>query len=530
MKKTFLASLVALLLIGAASPASALSITDIQAQIQSLVARVAELQAQIKQMGAGASVPTSPSQAGATPAALPRICSAAYARSLSVGTSGDEVKALQELLKSQGLLEANATGYFGTLTQVALQHFQSENDVVSSGSANTTGFGIAGPRTWDAIRKWCQNPFSRFSVNPQKGIAPLTVTFQTNVRLSNPGMVADAGDYKIVFGDGSEHIFSCGGSSPWCDGPHVVAHTYAADGVYTARLVHFGFYGPAEQSVDGVIIAERKVTVGSSVSCSQEYAPVCASKQIVCITTPCNPIPQTYNNRCTMSADGATFLYEGQCRADVDPSLDRTCKAWYDGCNNCARETADSAAACTLRACFAKGPSYCTAHFENTTNNKPPSVSGFSGPTALAINEAGTWALSVTDPEGGALSYRIIWGDEGYAQSSAASSASDTLASQNTTFTHTYTTAGMFTVSITVRDSAGNEAKASATVQVSASVTACTLEYAPICGQPPEPACRHSLPACMIATPGPQTYSNRCFLNAANATFLYSGECATSQY
>ena len=56
-------------------------------------------------------------------------------------------------------------------------------------------------------------------------------------------------------------------------------------------------------------------------------------------------------------------------------------------------------------------------------------------------------------------------------------------------------------------------------------VTACTLEYAPVCGQPPEPACRHSNPACMIATQGPTTYSNTCLMKAAGATYLYGGQC-----
>lgn len=53
----------------------------------------------------------------------------------------------------------------------------------------------------------------------------------------------------------------------------------------------------------------------------------------------------------------------------------------------------------------------------------------------------------------------------------------------------------------------------------------CTTEYAPVCGQPREPACRYSVPACMIATPGPKTYSNRCEMNSAGGTFLYNGAC-----
>lgn len=47
--------------------------------------------------------------------------------------------------------------------------------------------------------------------------------------------------------------------------------------------------------------------------CTMEYAPVCAEKQVQCIKAPCNPIKQTYSNKCMASWDTATFLYNGKC-------------------------------------------------------------------------------------------------------------------------------------------------------------------------------------------------------------------------
>ena len=44
-------------------------------------------------------------------------------------------------------LTANPTGYFGTLTQSAVQAFQCTESIVCSGSPDTTGFGAVGPRT-----------------------------------------------------------------------------------------------------------------------------------------------------------------------------------------------------------------------------------------------------------------------------------------------------------------------------------------------------------------------------------------------
>ena len=52
-------------------------------------------------------------------------------------------------------------------------------------------------------------------------------------------------------------------------------------------------------------------------------------------------------------------------------------------------------------------------------------------------------------------------------------------------------------------------------------ITVCTMEYAPVCGQPvfdcPEGA------ACM--EPLPVTYSNKCMMHADGAKFLYTGTC-----
>ena len=276
---------------------------------------------------------------------------------------------------------------------------------------------------------------------------------------------------------------------------------------------------------------------GGNTGCTKEYAPVCGSKPIVCITTPCNPIQQTYGNRCLMSADGATFAYEGACRdATRSPSADPQCKKWTDGkyCGEtCERPSPGSTLiGCAIPMCLAPNAGtppdrapYCIEYFGNM-GNKPPVISGLSGPTTLTLNEQGTWKIDASDPENGNLSYSVTWGDEWLMMGAPRTSSADYSIVQSTTFTHSYSNAGTYTVRVVVRDSAGAEAQTSMTVTVQRGLVACTMQYDPVCGQPPEPACRRSIPACMMATPGPQTYGNRCVMNAADATFLYSGECA----
>ena len=55
-------------------------------------------------------------------------------RTLAVGSKGDDVITLQRFLITQNLLASDsATGYFGGLTEAAVQKFQSAHNLVSSG-------------------------------------------------------------------------------------------------------------------------------------------------------------------------------------------------------------------------------------------------------------------------------------------------------------------------------------------------------------------------------------------------------------
>ena len=72
---------------------------------------------------------------------------------LELGSSGANVTSLQQFLAADASLypEGLVTGYFGSLTQSAVQRFQCRRDIVCSGDASTTGYGRVGPRTLAAI-------------------------------------------------------------------------------------------------------------------------------------------------------------------------------------------------------------------------------------------------------------------------------------------------------------------------------------------------------------------------------------------
>src|ERR1043166_7246274 len=92
---------------------------------------------------------------------LPFLASAATAcpnlsRNLSLGSRGTDVIQLQQFLISQNLLASDsATGYFGRLTQAAVQKFQCKNMNICSGSPATNGWGSVGPKTRRAISASC---------------------------------------------------------------------------------------------------------------------------------------------------------------------------------------------------------------------------------------------------------------------------------------------------------------------------------------------------------------------------------------
>ncbi|OHB19176.1 MAG: hypothetical protein A2854_00710 [Parcubacteria group bacterium RIFCSPHIGHO2_01_FULL_56_18] len=86
-------------------------------------------------------------------------------RTLSRGATGTDVTALQQFLITQGVLSADsATGYFGSLTEKGVQTIQKTRNIVTSGTAATTGFGFVGPKTRTLITSLCSGSVSPSAV------------------------------------------------------------------------------------------------------------------------------------------------------------------------------------------------------------------------------------------------------------------------------------------------------------------------------------------------------------------------------
>lgn len=73
----------------------------------------------------------------------------AISRSLDIGSTGADVTELQTYLANSTTYYPSGliTGFYGPLTEAAIEKFQTAQSIVSSGSAATTGYGRVGPTT-----------------------------------------------------------------------------------------------------------------------------------------------------------------------------------------------------------------------------------------------------------------------------------------------------------------------------------------------------------------------------------------------
>ncbi len=100
---------------------------------------------------------------------------------LDLGETNSDVTNLQTFFKDNSSIypEGLVTGYFGSLSRSAVQRFQTQNNLVSGGSAATTGYGRVGPSTRDAINQLINNGGWANSSSDMSGPAIMNVTKTT---------------------------------------------------------------------------------------------------------------------------------------------------------------------------------------------------------------------------------------------------------------------------------------------------------------------------------------------------------------
>jgi len=128
-------------------------IADLLTQLNALMQQLEELKAGTHDVGVG--------QGSSSPSSAMSCIS--FNQNLYLGSRGSDVFRLQKFLTQTGdFTYPEITGYFGPATERAVMRWQARNGVVSSGSAETTGYGVFGPSTRSAIQKaTCGNTTTR---------------------------------------------------------------------------------------------------------------------------------------------------------------------------------------------------------------------------------------------------------------------------------------------------------------------------------------------------------------------------------
>jgi peptidoglycan hydrolase-like protein with peptidoglycan-binding domain len=212
--------------------AAADTVSDLRLQLQTVLNRIEELKKELVLVESG----VTSSSGGASCVSL--------SQNLSKGMENSEVQKLQVFLAQDSAIypEGITSGYFGGLTELAVQRWQARYGVVSYGTPATTGYGSVGPKTRSAMNTSCNSNSGTasgadnvvsFTLSTSSGQAPIRTS--ANITMLEAACMS----YKIDWGDGTPPTERTVGQTTNCGGgasTRSEAHTYAMAGTYTAKL------------------------------------------------------------------------------------------------------------------------------------------------------------------------------------------------------------------------------------------------------------------------------------------------------
>ncbi|MCE9541633.1 peptidoglycan-binding protein [Candidatus Kaiserbacteria bacterium] len=235
--------------------------TSVSNQAQALLAQVVQLQQLLATLRGGTSSGT------VSPGVTYSSTCPNFGRILKPGMSGTDVTQLQQFLASDRSVypEGTISGYYGSLTEAAVQRWQIKYSIVSSGDSASTGFGQVGPRTASAMMLRCSSGSTGttgtggtsgtpdvvdgfMQVTPVTGNAPLTVSVQTTINSLGSCSIAL---FTLDWGDGTapQSIpLSVNACAPL---QQTYTHTYTYGGSYVVRLSSGGHQSTATLLING---------------------------------------------------------------------------------------------------------------------------------------------------------------------------------------------------------------------------------------------------------------------------------------
>jgi plastocyanin len=432
--------------------ASSGSVTSLQAEAQALLAEIATLQ---RQLGAGTTASTG-TNVTVNSSSCPNI-----GRTLKIGSSGTDVSRLQVFLAQNPNVypEGTVSGYYGSLTQAAVQRWQAQYNIVSSGTPASTGWGVVGPRTAAAIALLCSTGSitgsstssspgaptvgGLLTVTPLSGAAPLAVTVQTTVNTVDSCV---GNNYLLNFGDGTQPTpisTQSGNCQPQLQS---FSHTYTTAGTYTVILAAGTHQSTATVTVTGA--------VGSGIPTDSMRASIASGPAPLAVVFT-GTVSSLAATGCTGSCSDTISFGDGQVALVPLPA------------------TADSWQSYVVDHTYATAGSY-TAQLESVTGANDGSAVTITATTpasqtggSYGIVSISTTASSVPVAASASIAlpacggYEINWGDN----TTLSTGTGGCVAGGTTTsVTHSYAATGSYTISL--EDGNGNiQATSGITIQ-----------------------------------------------------------------
>lgn len=408
---------------------SAATVEELQVQIANLINKISALQGQL-----GAS-----SGASATPILSGTVQCPQVSRVLRRGATGADVSRLQQFLALDPSVypDAQMTGYYGALTEKAVQRFQCKNKLVCDGTPDSTGYGVAGPRTAALLALQCpdvsgtgsNNVGGFIKVTPISGNAPLTATIDAIVNTTKSCIGAN---YEVDYGDNTPKTLISVPANNCSEMRQVLNHTYTSPGTFVIMLR------------SGTQQTYATVTVGGNVS-----LPPVAVVDTFAVTPQSGTVPFTVTFRGTINSGSTcnnnyTLDFGNGQTAPLTPS---GCVASTYSVTH-VYTTAGTFVARLIR----ESGNVQMGNVTITANGAPADTNTGTGTTPYGS------FFSVTPGAGGNVfsvlaefeivspctAYRLNWGDGSAQVTQAQSSCTNGTVSKQ--FEHTYASAGSYTV------------------------------------------------------------------------------------
>ena len=434
---TFIRTLAVISVLCAPYVASALTQEELMAQIQTLLAQVATLQQQMGTQTQSTPATYTPSATTVGDVDCPHI-----SRVLKQGSTGDDVTRLQKFLAQDSSIypEGTVSGYYGALTEYAVQRWQNKFKLVSSGTPASTGYGVVGPRTAALMALQCSNGGGGtatqvggfIKVTPVSGDAPLIVSVEATINTTHS---CGATTYVLNWGDNSP-VQNIPLSAGVCqEAKQTFTHTYSYGGTYSLTL---GAQGHSTSAT--VVVSGTPGTVSGGVSTPVNGVGAVADSFSVNTTSGPAPLTVTFSGVLNGSASCGggyyTLLFgDSQTQTMTYPA-------------SCSAQTYSTShqysTSGTYNAVLFRGA--VGSSIVGNIQIKPGTASSAYQVPTLTQNVGGN-ARAVTysfDMPSACTAYDVDWGD-GSAHAVAVQGTCSTVSVQ-TNLTHTYVGTGSYTI------------------------------------------------------------------------------------